>query len=195
MDIVKLSQENFREIASRIAGEIGKGKVIAVPTDTVYGLVCDAFNRDALERIFQIKERSKNKPLPLFVKSIEQAKELAEVSQSQEEFLKQNWPGKVTVILKGKEIIAHLLYNGTIALRIPGHDLLTMVMRLHDKPLAQTSANISGQSPATNINEVINYFGKRKLQPDLIVDGGNLPEARPSTLVNLTENNPQFITR
>jgi len=78
---------------------IKKGKVLIFPTDTVYGLICDAKNKKAVEKIFKIKNRPKNKPLPVFVKNIEMAKKLAKISGKQEKFLKKVWPGRVTAVL------------------------------------------------------------------------------------------------
>ncbi len=81
---------------------IKEGGVIVFPTDTVNGLVCDATNQKAIQKLFQIKKRDLKKPIPVFVKDIEMAQQIVMVDEKQESFLKKVWPGKVTVILKAK---------------------------------------------------------------------------------------------
>lgn len=154
------------------------GKVLVCPTDTVYGLVCGFNNKLAVERIYKIKKRPKSKLLPIFVKDIKMAKTLAEISQSQEKFLKKVWPGKITVVLKAKE-------KGTIGLRIPEYELVRR-LAARTGPLAETSANISGKPATAKIKEVLKYFKGREYQPDLVLDAGDLKPARPSKVIDLT---------
>ena len=95
MKILKLSNRIIKEVIE----VINKGGVIVFPTDTVYGFICDATNKKAVEKIFKIKKRSKKKTLPIFINSIKEAKELAEINKKQEEILGRYWPGKYTFIL------------------------------------------------------------------------------------------------
>src|SRR3989344_4990898 len=81
---------------------IEKGKAIICPTDTVYGFLADATNKKAVDRIFKIKKRPKQKPLPVFVKNLKMAKSIAVINKGQESFLKKYWPGRITAILKIK---------------------------------------------------------------------------------------------
>ena len=175
---------------NQIVKELKKGKVIVCPTDTVYGLIADATNKKAVEKVFKIKKRPKNKPLPIFVKDIKMAKKLAKINEEQEKFLKKVWPGKVTVVLKAKSSIKKLKIFGvdkrTIALRVPNHKLILNLLRKMNKPLTGTSANISGQPASTKIKEILKQFKNQKPQPDLIIDAGNLPKSKPSIIVDLT---------
>jgi len=127
---------------------------LACPTDTVYGLICDAKNKKAISRIFLIKKRPKNKPLPVFVRNIAMAKTLAKIDKHQEKFLKKVWPGAVTVILKSKN------KNSTIGLRIPSHKFVLGLAK-HIGPLTETSANISGKLPAGNVKEILKHPVKK----------------------------------
>lgn len=172
MEIIKLDLE-------KAVKAIKEGKVLVCPTDTVYGLICDAGNEEALERLYKIKNRPKNKLIPVFISDIEMAKKIAEISREQEKFLSKVWPGAVTVVLKKKD------GSGTIGLRIPNHKLLLGLAK-QTGPLAETSANISGQPDSTKIKEVLNQFRGRKFQPDLIIDGGDLPPSKPSKVIDLT---------
>lgn len=119
------------------------GKVLVCPTDTVYGLICDANSKKAVERLYKIKKRPKRKPLPVFVSNIKTAKKLAHIDKRQEEFLRNVWPGGVTAVLKSRK-------RGTVGLRMPNH---RFVLRLaeHIGPLAESSANMSGKPASAKI--------------------------------------------
>jgi L-threonylcarbamoyladenylate synthase len=179
MEIVKPTKNNINEVVK----VLNKGGIIICPTDTVYGFLALADNKKAVEKIFKIKKRPKNKPLPIFVKDIKMAKELAEISLEQEKVLKKYWPGKYTFILNaGKK---------TIALRIPKCKFLNDLIKKINKPLAQTSVNISGQLPMTKIKDIIEVFGPTSLKlrgasVDLIIGAGNLKKSKPSKIIDLT---------
>jgi L-threonylcarbamoyladenylate synthase len=194
MKIVKSSDKDSLEIA---AEAIREGQVLVCPTDTVYGLICDATNEKAVEKIFVIKQRDKNKPLPIFVRDIEMTKELAEINDGQEEVLKKSWPGKTTAVLKSKFQSSNYKIYGvaeeTIALRIPDHQVIGYLLSVIGLPLTGTSANLSGQSASTKIKEVLNQFERQEFQPDLVIDAGDLPEAKPSQVVDLTLESPRII--
>jgi len=161
-------------------GAIRDDKILVCPTDTVYGLVCDATNKKTLRRLYKIKKRPPNKPIPVFVSSIKTAKKLAEISQQQEKYLKSVWPGKVTVVLKKKG------GGGSIGLRIPEHPFLLSLLGRLKHPLTGTSANVSGGPASTNIKEVVKQFKDRRYQPDLFINAGNLPKNKPSKVIDLT---------
>jgi len=194
------------ETINKIAKEIKKGKVIVCPTDTVYGLITDATNKKAVDRLFKIKKRPKTKPIPIFVKDLKMARELAKINKKQEKFLKSAWPGKVTAVLErtplrpsgfgGQRKTRIRLYGvakETVALRIPKYELLISLARQLNRPLTGTSANISGQLASTKIKEILQQFQNQKHQPDLIIDIGNLKPAKPSTIIDLTGSEPKIL--
>ncbi|KKT15741.1 MAG: hypothetical protein UV98_C0045G0009 [Parcubacteria group bacterium GW2011_GWB1_43_6] len=184
MMVLKIKDQKVDELAKLIK----KGGVVVCPTDTVYGLICDAKNKKAVTRIYLIKKRTKNKPLPVFVRNIAMAKTLVKIDKDQEGFLKKVWPGAVTVILKSKN------RQGTIGIRIPNHKfVLNLVKRAG--PLAETSANISGQPSTTKIREVLRYFKGRKYQPDLVLNAGDLKPANPSQIIDLTGLEPVILRK
>lgn len=186
MKIVKISSKNLNE-AVRV---IKKGGVVVCPTDTVYGLVADAKNKTAVKNIFEIKKRSFKKPLPIFIKDLKMAKALAKIDKKQEKIIKKCWPGKVTVILKAKltkfpkGIISK---DKEIGLRNPDYKFLNILLEKLDRPLAETSANISGKRASTKIKEVLKQFEKQRCQPNLVLDAGNLRISLPSTVVDLID--------
>ena len=184
------------EKISQIAKELKKGKVIICPTDTVYGLIADATNKKAVEKIFKIKKKPTNKPIPIFVRDIKMARKLAKIDKKQEMFLKSVWPGKVTVVLKAKN---RKFPKGIgkpkkeIGLRVPDYEIINQLLRLCNRPLTGTSANISGKPASTKIKEVLKQFKNQKYQPDLIINAGNLPKSKPSTVIDLTISPPKIL--
>ncbi|MCX6723850.1 MAG: L-threonylcarbamoyladenylate synthase [Candidatus Staskawiczbacteria bacterium] len=180
MEIIKGNKNNV----SKIITALQNGAVLVLPTDTVYGLICDAENEEAVKKIFEIKKRDKSKPLGVFVKEIEAAKEMAFVESRHEKFLKDN---KNTVILKAKNSsLPKLVYKDkTIGIRIPKYELLNLILEKFGKPIAQTSANISGEPATVKIADILEQF---KNQDITIVDAGNLSENKSSTIIDLTNN-------
>jgi L-threonylcarbamoyladenylate synthase len=178
------------ETIKTIIRELKKGKVAVCPTDTVYGLIADASNKKAVNKIFRIKKRPLAKFLPLFVEDLKMAKEIAKIDRNQEKFLKKNWPGKTTIVLKRKRngigIKLYGLGERTVALRIPKYKLINDLLKEMKLPLIGTSANVSGRPASTKIKEVSKQFQGKRLRPDLIIDAGNLKAARPSIIIDLT---------
>jgi len=175
----------------KIIEVVKRGGVVVCPTDTVYGLIADATNDKAVERIFKIKKRPKTKAIAVFIRDIKEVKKLAFVNEEQERFLKKVWPGKVTVILKrnpkcglSKKLFAN---KKVIGLRISNNKLVNELVKKINKPLTTTSANISGKPASAKIKEVLKQFKKNKIKPDLVIDAGNLPKNKPSTVVDLTK--------
>jgi len=177
----------------RVVDALEDGGVIAYPTDTVYGLICMAEDKKAVEKIFTIKKRNKKNYLPLFVKDIKMAKKIAVIDIDQEKLLKKYWPGKTTVVLKrqgGKNIYG--VDKNTIALRIPKYDFLNILLNKLKFPLVQTSANISGMPSITNAKEAIKQFSKKKIEPDSMIDAGIL-NGKSSKIIDFTINPPKIL--
>lgn len=195
MDFLK----NSKGALNKTAEFLMKGGVVVCPTDTVYGFLADASSKKAVEKIYKIKKRPRQKPLAIFVKDLKAAKKLAEINEKQEKILKKKWPGKFTFILKRKkaENGSPLLYgldNKTIAIRIPKNKFLNGLLKKVNRPLAQTSVNISGQSPLIKIKDIIEKFGMSDT-PIFIIDAGDLKKAKPSTIIDLTKKNIKITRR
>jgi len=191
MEILKISQENFKKIINKTLNAIKKGDILICPSDTVYGLITDATDKEVANKLFKIKKREKGKPIPIFVQDIKMAKKLALVNKEQEKFLKKVWPGKITIVLKRKRncSLPDILFGGkkTIGLRIPNYKLIKALLKKLNKPLTGTSANISGKPASTKIKEVLKQFKDKAIKPDLVLDAGDLPKSKPSTVIDLTK--------
>jgi L-threonylcarbamoyladenylate synthase len=164
---------------SEVVKFLEDGGVVIFPTDTVYGFLALSENKKATNKIYKIKNRPKTKPLAVFVKDLKMAKELAIISPDQEKVLKKRWPGKYTFILDS------VTGRKTIALRIPKYKPLNDLLRKINRPLAQTSVNVSGKPELNKVKDIKENFSKSGV---LIFDAGNLPKRRPSAIIDLTKH-------
>jgi L-threonylcarbamoyladenylate synthase len=186
MEIIKINSKKAIKLALEA---IKTGGIVVCPTDTVYGFLADAANKKAVEKIYKIKNRPESKFLPIFVKDIKMTKKLAFINEEQEKILNKKWPGKYTFILNRKKgVELYGIDEDTIALRLPKYKFLNDLLKKINKPLVQTSVNISGQPPLTKIKEIIEIFKNKENRPDLIINAGNLPKSKPSTIIDLTKN-------
>ncbi len=203
--ILNVSAKNLNKTIKIIVKAVKDGKVLILPTDTVYGLICDATNKKAVARLFRIKKRPKSRPIPIFVKDISSAKKLVEINENQAKFLKKVWPGKTTAVLKLKiknsikiknwKLKIYGVFKDTIALRIPKNKLVLGLLKKTKKPLTGTSANISGKPASIKIKEILKQFENQKEQPDLVIDAGDLPESKPSKVFDLTISPPKILRK
>jgi L-threonylcarbamoyladenylate synthase len=157
------------------------GGVGVIPTDTIYGIVCSAFNEKALERIFEIKGRDESKPPVVVIADIEDLKKFnIDIPEKIFKFINKYWPGKMSVIFPISSDFAYLDKGKGLAIRLPADDKLREFLR-ETGPLATSSANEQSFPPAKNICEARNYFGDKV---DFYIDGGEL-NSLPSTLVKI----------
>ena len=150
--IIKYSKNSIRLLKQSLED----GNIIAVPTDTVYGLIADAYNEKAVNKIFKIKLRPKKLPLIIFVSSIEEAKKIGHFSKYDELLAKAFWPGDLTLIVKRKsnKIFYGHKSSTTVGIRIPNHKALLNLLIETKKPLASTSANSHKGKTPKNIKEL-----------------------------------------
>lgn len=198
MKILKVNPGSLRESEEAIieaAKVMLSGGTIIFPTDTVYGLGCDATNISGINKVFKIKERDEKKPLAIIVRDVEMARKVACIDSKLEKALVHIWPGAVTLILRRKDKLSNLLSAGkdTIGLRIPDYKLTHLLSENMGRPYVATSANISGQQATTRISEVIEYFEDKTYQPDLILDAGDLKCVEPSTVLDLSGKEPKIV--
>jgi L-threonylcarbamoyladenylate synthase len=167
-----------------------EGKLIAFPTDSVYGLGGDPLNLELINRVYEIKYRDRSKGLLLLVTDIEEAEKIAEFNRISYKLAEHFWPGQLTLILKKKEpnIIPPELtgFKSTIGIRVPENEIIqTLLRKLRSKGyfggLIGTSANYSGEPPSISGDEVAKKF----LTPiDLILDGGKTKSQISTTILD-----------
>src|SRR5271157_4229952 len=187
-EIVKInSQEPEAALVTYVSEKIRSGQVLGMPTDTFYGLAADPFNLHAVDRVYEIKSRSRHKPLSLLIESVDQAEELAQPLP--EEFYalaRRFWPGPLTIIVKASSSLPLKVTanTGNVALRVPNAQIPLAVVQAAKIPITATSANLSGESECTTAIAV-----RDQLQDhiSIIVDGGTSPRDVASTIVDLTD--------
>jgi len=192
-EIVKISSEKPEQSLIRYAADqIRAGEVLGMPTDTFYGLAADPFNLRAVDRVYEIKTRSRHKPLSLLIESVEQAEELAlSLPEEFDQLARKFWPGPLTVIIRaGSRLPLKVTANtGNVALRVPNSKIALAVVQAAGIPITATSANLSGASECTTAEAVRDQLGERI---SIIVDGGTSPREVASTIVDLTDSEARW---
>jgi L-threonylcarbamoyladenylate synthase len=181
------------EALHQIGDTIAQGGIIAFRTDTFYGLGSDPFNRNAVQRIKQLKGRSESKPILVVISEREAATRfISEPTPAFDLLAEKFWPGPLTLIGQSVSGVPEEITAGTktIGLRLPGDDRVRALVRACGGALTATSANPSHQEPATTAQKVFSYFGKAI---DLIVDDGSAETDQPSTVVDVCDVEPQLI--
>ena len=181
--------KSFKEI-------IKDGGVAVIKTDTLYGIVCDAFNQHAVARIYQIKKRDPLKPVIVLVSRIDDIQKFGiTINHQLREKLEGIWPAKVSVILPSNDdsVNTHYIHKGTggIAFRVPADSALRQLLS-DVGPLVAPSANPEGQLPATNIQQAIDYFGDNV---DFYLDGGDVTDTHASKIIKIVHNIEETIIR
>lgn len=187
-----LSADN-PEAISKAVNLLKNGDVVVFPTDTIYGIGASIASESGIKKIFEVKSRSPDKPLIIYVASFEQLQEVTqEVPDSTISSLRKIWPGAMSGIFPKTEIVPSFVTSGkdTVAVRIPNHQLCLELVRQVGDPLAVTSANVSGMETQKTAPEVAAQLGERV---PLVLDGGPNPEQQPSTLVDFTTSPAQLL--
>ena len=170
-----------------IANKIIDGGIGVIPTDTVYGLVCDALNIDSVDKIYKLKKRDYNKPLVILISNIEMLKRcVKKINELEFDIINRYWPGELTIVFKKSNYIPDIVAGGTdeIAMRMPNNIELIDLINSIDRPLVATSANVSSKETITNI-EMLEDSIKNNI--DFIIDGGNINN-NASTIIKVIDN-------
>ncbi len=184
----KIQQQIERGIAI-----LRQGGLVAYPTDTVYGLGASASLPQAIERIYAVKERPRNLPLPLLLADISQITEVAEsVPTIAWSLIHTFLPGALTLVVYKSSSVPDIITGGgtTVAIRVPAHPVPIALIEGLGVPIVGTSANISGRPSPLTAEEVHSQLGDRV---DLIIDGGRCPGGKESTVVDVTGETPVIL--
>lgn len=169
------------------------GALAAFPTETVYGLGCNPFDRDAVRRVYEIKGRPSGRPLPLLVSSKSQVSELAsEISDAAMKLMERFFPGALTLILKRSKRVPNEVcaYTDKVGVRCPKHNIPLALITACGTPLATPSANLSGHISPTDADEVLRQLGGRI---EFVIDGGKTSIGIESTVVDMTVDPPRVV--
>jgi L-threonylcarbamoyladenylate synthase len=182
--------EKLVERAIRI---LKNGGIVAFPTDTIYGLGANAFNEDAVLRIYEAKIRPRNFALTLLLADTSQIKLVAEnIPKIAWKLAEKFMPGALTIVLNKSMAVSNMITGegNTVAVRIPNHPVPIALVKGLGAPITGTSANISGGNNPLTAEDV---FKQLRYRIDMIIDGGRCPIGVSSTVLDLTTNPPKII--
>ena len=188
----KLKVDCDKEGIEKTFQVIKKGGIVVFPTDTVYGIGCNPYNANAVEKIYEIKSREKIKSLPVLAYSLDTVKEIARIDTFTEKIIKKYWPGPLTLILEltDKKLKKSLNLDNKIAVRIPDSKC---TLKLLEKCglLVGTSANISGSPPSTDPKECL----KNITNYDVFLNGGTITSKGESTIIEIENEEIKIIRK
>jgi len=185
--LIKVNDKNLNDVLKRAVEVFNNGGIVAFPTETFYGLGVRFNKEESLKKLYELKKRPEEKPMPLIIGDRNLLSMIAEsTNKTAEALMDKFWPRPLTLILKAKEGMSSYLTagTGTIAVRIPGESFALHLAKEAGFPITATSANPSGIPPAETADAVMKYFGEKI---DLIIDGGKTAGGLPSTIVDVTD--------
>ena len=201
--VLKLSDAvDQRDVVHQAVEALSSGKIVALPTETVYGLAASALRTDAVTRLTQIKGRSPGKSLSFAIKSYDDALDyVPSMCPLARRLARRCWPGPMTLVLEDshpdsvlrrlpEEVLQLAMPLGTVGLRVPAHETTLAVLRLLAGPIVLTSANLSDESDCVEADQIIEQLGD---EIDLILDDGKSRYGQPSSVVKVTDNKTEML--
>jgi L-threonylcarbamoyladenylate synthase len=188
MKLPIISQDNATAVGKAVE-TLKKGGLIVAPSDTVYGALVDATNEKAVKKLIQFKNRPAGKSISVFTNGLEMMASVVSINEKQQEMLQTLLPGPFTVVLPSKHVVSPLLEaeDRTLGVRYITYTLINEIVSSFGKPVTATSANLAGLSSNHSVESLLNQLSDTKKELiDLIIDAGQLPRNKPSTVLNLT---------
>jgi len=170
---------------ARAGDLIRQGEIVVYPTETLYGLAADAFNEDAVRRVFEMKGRRADVPMPIIVADKEMLREVVKrVNTMAKRLMEAFWPGPLTMVFDAAPGLSEMLTGGTgsIGIRIPSSEIALDLVYAAGGPISATSANISGAEPPLDPIEAVSQLAHK---PAMVIDAGKIEYAEPSTVVDI----------
>jgi L-threonylcarbamoyladenylate synthase len=189
VDPARPDEASLRAAAAVLAG----AGLVAVPTETFYGLAASALNPAAVRRIFTVKGRAADKPLLLLVDSIQMAETLAaDIPPAARPLMARHWPGALTLVLRARPAVPEAVTagTGTVGVRLSSHPVATGLVRAFGQPITAPSANREGAAPPVTAGDVKVGLGDAV---DLVIDAGPTAGGLPSTVLDITVDPPRVI--
>ena len=185
MNIVNCDENGINKIVNAYEN----GQIIAYPTDTVYGIGCNPFNKDSVSKIYDIKNREGEKRFPILGFSKKELEKIVEFNTIAEKISEKFWPGQITMLLPiRKEMTQRISNNGKLAVRVPNNECVLSILE-KCKLIVGTSANISGEKSILDSNEC-----KTKLpEIDILVNGGKITSLGESTIIDFVDDQLKVI--
>ncbi len=184
--------DGFKDNIRDIGVEVQKGRIVAFPTDTVYGLGAIVSNDESVKRVYKVKDRSFDSPLITLIGDKNFLKELTYITNEEivEKLIEKFWPGALTIVLPKKEWVSDVVTAGgnSLGVRMPDNEIAIKLINASGGALATPSANKSGQLSPTSCEHVLSQFEQDEI--DFVIDGGKTEKAIESTILDLTRGKP-----
>ena len=174
------------------ADTVRAGGVLALPTETFYGLAVAALDVGAVRRVFELKGRPESKPLLVLVDSVAMAETVAHVTAPARDLMKRYWPSALTLVMPARATVPSVVTagSGTLGVRLSPHPIARGLVELLGEPVTAPSANPNGLPPPATAQAVLDYFQEGI---DLVLDGGATAGGEPSTVLDLTVDPPRVL--
>ena len=172
---------------------IKDGGIVVFPTETVYGIGVNGLNKNALKKLYEVKQRPLNKPISLLVNSIEMINQLTKnITKLEYALMKEFFPGPLTIILQKKDIVPNILTanSDTVGIRMPSNKIALKLIEYAGVPIATPSANLSGKPTGTNFKDIIKDFDGKA---DYFIDGKISKTGFASTIIKVTDEVPHIL--
>ena len=190
--IIKINSKNPQpRLIRKVVDVLKEGGVIAYPTDTIYGLGCDLYQKDAIERVHRLKKHSKNKRLSNICADLKEISNYAHVPDYAYRIMRSSIPGPYTFILEATKLVPKIMLTNqkTVGIRVPDNTISLALVRELGHPIITTSVIKPDESLYSDPEEIEQMFGKAL---DLVIDGGTIVAAH-SSIVDLTEDYPRVL--
>jgi L-threonylcarbamoyladenylate synthase len=185
--------ESLRMALNTAKDVILSGGVVAVPTESFYGLAVSVTDEKAIHRLMLIKKRPEQNPILILISSVDDLdRYVVRVPPVAAKLIRLFWPGGLTLVFQGKENLSPMLTSGTgqIGVRLSSHPVPTELARLAGVAITGTSANVSGEPPCMSVAQVMKTIGN---EIDLVIDGGETQGGKGSTVLNITVQPPEIL--
>jgi len=192
MQVLKINQQNPQlRLVEKIVSAIQKGEVVAYPTDTVYGIGCDLFNKNAIEKVYRIKGKQRNKPLSFICSDLRDISQYALVQDYAYKIMKRLLPGPYTFVLRATKLVPKIVLTKqkTVGIRVPDNNICLEIVKSLGHPIINTSITRDEEQLFDNPESISDIYGH---QLAYVVDGGGIA-SRHSTVVDLSGDTPEII--
>lgn len=189
MEVINLKQKDNQAVVKKTRAVLNRGGLVVSPSDTVYGLLVRADNKQAIRKLINFKNRPPGKPISIFLKSIKEISRYVFLNKEKIGLVKKILPGRYTIVLNSRHKLPSLLEaeKGTLGVRVVKNLFINSLLNNNHYPLTATSANLASQAAIYSISHFLNKLPQKKKELiDLIIDGGKLPYHRPSTVVDFS---------
>lgn len=196
MKIIQVTSSNQKMVIQEVQQILSEGGLVVAPCDTVYGLLVDATDVNAVNKLIQFKNRPAGKPFSVFVSDMKMLEDNVKVSLTQKNTLNNLLPGPFTVVLPSKGKVSRLIEseNGGLGVRFVNYSLTIQIVKKFGKPVTATSANLAGRSPHYSLNSFLGSLSESKKNLiDLVINAGQLSHNKPSTVLDFTSTTVKIL--